>query len=109
MQNRRFLLHFLLSNLSLYSLHYAKACNEFAGPISVSLRPGNKAPSEEMLQRWRAVGNSVSDLTGPRFELQTSRSKYECVATRPTGWSIFSIALVIFFGNTASNRFDYYP
>ena len=27
------------SNLSLYSLYYAKACNEFVGPISESLRP----------------------------------------------------------------------
>ena len=26
-----------------------------------------------MLKRWRAVGNFVSDLTGPRFESQTSR------------------------------------
>ena len=25
-------------NLSLYSLYYAKACSEFAGPISMSLR-----------------------------------------------------------------------
>ena len=24
-----------------------------------------------MLHRWRAVGNTVSDLTGPRFEPQT--------------------------------------
>ena len=39
------------------------------GPISASLRPGNTAPFEEMSQRWRAVGNTVSDLTGPRLEL----------------------------------------
>ena len=56
------------SNLSLYSLQYAEACNEFAGPISASLRLGNTAPLEETLQRQRAVGNTVSDLTGPRFE-----------------------------------------
>ena len=56
-----------LSNLSLYSLYYAEACNEFAGPISVSLRPGNTTPFEEMSQRWRAVGNTVSNLTGQRF------------------------------------------
>ena len=35
-------------------------------PISESLRPGNTAVSEEILQWWRAVGNSVSDLTGQR-------------------------------------------
>ena len=39
-----------------------------AWPISASLRPGNTVPFEEMSQWWRAVGNTVSDLTGPRFE-----------------------------------------
>ena len=73
------------SNLSLYSLDYAEACNELAGPISASLRPGNTAPFEEMSQRWRAVGNTASDLTGPRFEPQTSRSRDERVTARPTG------------------------
>ena len=71
------------SNLSLYSLDYAEACNELAGPISASLRPGNTAPFEEMSQRWRAVGNTVSDLTGPRFEPQTSRSRDKRVTARP--------------------------
>ena len=28
-------------------------------------------PFEEMLQRWRAVGNTVSHLTGPRYKPQT--------------------------------------
>ena len=36
------------SNPSLYALYYAEACNEFAGPISASLRPGNTASYEEM-------------------------------------------------------------
>ena len=49
--------------------------------------PGNTAPFEEMSQRWRAVGNTVSDLTGPRFEPQTSRSRDERVTARPTGRS----------------------
>ena len=44
----------LKSNFLLYSLYYAKACNEFAGPISSSLRPGKTAVFEEMWQRWRA-------------------------------------------------------
>ena len=30
-------------------------------------------PFEEESHRWRAVGNTLSDLTGPRFEFQTSR------------------------------------
>ena len=60
------------SNLS-FSLYYAEACNELAEPISASLRPGNTAPFEELSLRWLAVGNTVSDLTGPKFEPQTSR------------------------------------
>ena len=70
-----------------------RTCNEFAGTISASLRPGNTAPFEEMSQRWRAVGNTVSDLTGPRFEPQTSRSRDKRVTARPTGrfhWSFFN-------------------
>ena len=38
-----------------------------------------------MLQRWQAVSNNVSDLTGPRFEPQTSRSRDERVTARLTG------------------------
>ena len=38
-----------------------------------------------MLQRWRTVDNTVPDLTGPRFELQTSRFGDERVTARPTG------------------------
>ena len=73
-------------NISLYSLYYARACNEFAGPIFASLHPaisGNKAPFEEVLQRWQAVGNLMSDWTGPRFEPSTSRSRDE--RAQPTG------------------------
>ena len=79
--------HKIKSNISLYSLDYAEACNELAGPISASLCPGSTAPFEEMSQQWRAVGNTVSDLTGPRFEPQTSRSRDERVTARPTGRS----------------------
>ena len=71
-------------NLSLYSLYYAEACNELAGPISASLHPGNTVSFEELLQRWRAVSNSVSDLTGPKFESQISRSIDARVTARPT-------------------------
>ena len=52
---------------------------EVAESISLSLRPGNIAPFEKMLQRWRAVGNTLSDLTGPRFEPSTSRSRDQCI------------------------------
>ena len=46
---------------------------------------GNSAPFQEMMQRWRAVGDTVSDLTHPRFELLTSRSRDNRVTARPTG------------------------
>ena len=45
---------------------------------------GNTAPFQEMLQRWRAVGNTVSYLTGPRFEPPTSRFRDERVTALPT-------------------------
>ena len=35
-----------------------------------------------MSQRWQAVGNTVSDLTGPRFEPQTFHSRDERVTAR---------------------------
>ena len=83
----RYLITKMKSNLSLNSLYYAKPCNEFAGSISALLRPGNTATFEGMLQRWRAVGNTVFDLTGLRFEPQTSRSRDERVTVQPTGRS----------------------
>ena len=43
------------------------------------IAPGNAASFEEVLQRWRAVGNCVFDFTGLRFEPQTSRSREERV------------------------------
>ena len=39
-----------------------------------------------------AVDNTVSDLTGPKFEPQTSRSRDERVGARPTGQFIFNLA-----------------
>ena len=70
------------SNLSIYSLYHAEECNELAKPISASLRPGNTASFEQMSQWWPAVGNTVFNLTGLRFEPQTSRSRDECVTAR---------------------------
>ena len=60
------------SNLSLYSLYYAEACNEFAGGLIcvIALVQYTVARFGEMFQRWQAVGNIVSDLTGQRFEPQ---------------------------------------
>ena len=50
----------------------------------------NTAPFKEMLQRWPAVGNTMSDLTGLRFEPQTSRYGDERVSARPTGRLCFT-------------------
>ena len=81
------------SYLSLCSLYYAEACIKFAGPISASLRPGNTASFEEMSQRWRAVGNSESNLIGPRFESQTSSSRNERVTAWPTSLKVLFFVL----------------
>ena len=59
--------------------------NPGAGPVSASMRSGNTTLYEEMSQRWQAVGNTVSDLTRPRFKLLTSRSKDKRITARPTG------------------------
>ena len=79
---------------SLYSLYFAEACNDLARSIFASLRPGNPASFEEMLQRWRAVGDTAFDLTGPRFEPQTSRFRDERATTRIT-WILTLIANLI--------------
>ena len=42
------------------------------GAHLASLHPYNAASFEEMLQQWWAVGNTVSDLTSPRFDLRFS-------------------------------------
>ena len=54
-----------------------KRVTSWRGPIFASLHPGNTALFEEMSQRWRAVGNTRSDLTGPRFEPQAFCSRDE--------------------------------
>ena len=76
------------SNLLLYSLYYSEASNKFAGPSSASLHLGYTAPFEEMLQLWRAVSNTVSDLTGSRFEPLTSRSRE--TRYRSTNWPVLN-------------------
>ena len=43
---------------------------------------GNTALFKEIPERWQAVGNIVSDLTGWRDELQISSSKCESVTAR---------------------------
>ena len=70
------------SNLSLYSLYYTETCNEFAGAILRVIAPGQHSSFEEMSLGWWAVRNSVSDLTGRRFESQTFRCRDERAIAR---------------------------
>ena len=65
------------------ALTQVEVCNEFVG-ITASMRLCNTA-FFEMLQQCRAIGNTASNLTGPRFEPHTSRFKDERVTARPTG------------------------
>ena len=44
-----------------------------------------------MSQRWRAVGNTASYSTGPRFEPQTSSFRDKPVTAHSTNWPIRSI------------------
>ena len=67
------------------------------GPNSASLRLGNTSPFKEVLQQLQAVGNTVSDLTGPRFEPQTFRSREERDTDRPPGRCPTRIELGIIF------------
>ena len=79
------------NSVSLYSLYYAEACNEFVGSVFASWHPGNTTLFKEILQRWRAVGDTVFDLTGPIFEPKTSRFKDVRVTARPTTRLLFLI------------------
>ena len=45
---------------------------------------GNTTPLDEMLQRWWVIGNAVSDLTAPRCEPPTYRSRDKRATVRPT-------------------------
>ena len=54
--------------------------------LRVTIAPySNTAPFEEMSQRCQAVGNTVPDLTGPRFEPANYRSRDERGTYRATG------------------------
>ena len=68
-----------------YSLYNWKRVGG-AHPRIIAFAAGSTVPFDEIPHGWRAVGNAVSDLTGPRFKPQTSRSRDERVTARPTGW-----------------------
>ena len=50
---------------NIYSLYNEQACNEFARPISMLL---HKQVTQSVRKNVAAVGNIMSNLTGPRFE-----------------------------------------
>ena len=54
--------------------------NEWRGPTPRLIAPGQRR-SEETLQRWRAVGYSASDSTGPGIELLIFRIHSDIVST----------------------------
>ena len=79
------------SNLSLFCIYlfYRTASRGGGAHLRVIVPAGNTAPFEEMFQQWRAVDTIAFDLTGPRFESQTSCSRNERVNARSIrrGWS----------------------
>ena len=78
-----------------YSLYYAEAAadNEFAGPISAALCPGNTALFEEMSQRGKPLATLCS--IRPAVDIKTSdfpfqrRTRY-----RSTNWPVFFFAIL---------------
>ena len=67
-----------------------------AVPISALSRPDNTALFE-MSQRWRAVGDTVCNLTAPKLEPEISRSSDGRVTARPTG----------FYSSLRTNAYDF--
>ena len=81
-------------NLSSYSLYYAKACNKLSGPISTSSCPGNTASFKDMSQRWQAIGNTVSELTGLKFEPNPALEMI-AITAQPTGRCIYMVIIIL--------------
>ena len=49
-----------------------KRVTNLGAHLRVIAPAGNTAPFKKMLQRWQAVGSTVSDLTDPELEPQAS-------------------------------------
>ena len=86
-------LGFAPNQIKIKIFHYTRCktperVTSWRGPSPRHCARATQLLSKKMSQRWRAVGNTVSDLTGPRFEPQTSRSRDERVTARPTGLNI---------------------
>ena len=59
-----------------------KRVTSLRGPSPRQYALGNTSSFSEMSQQWQAVGYTVSDLSGPRFEPQSSDKR---ITARPTG------------------------
>ena len=70
---------------SLYSRYYAEACHEWRAHLRC-LTPGQLS-SEEISRRWRAVGDTVTDSTGPGIEPPIFRTDGVRLTTELTGRS----------------------
>ena len=67
---------------SLYPRYHAEVCNEWRAHLR-SLASGQHS-SEETSQRWRAIGDTMSDLTGSGIEPQTSHTDRDMLNIEPT-------------------------
>ena len=65
------------SNISLYSLNYTKAGNEFEGPITGLLQSGYIASFDENVAAVTSRWQDYVRFDSPRFELQAFRSRDE--------------------------------
>ena len=91
-----------MSNLSVYSLYHAETCNALTA--SSRLRTTQLASLKQMLQRLLAVGNTVSDFTGQRFEPLPSYSGDERVTARLIGRSFVRCNCVVFTSGNFNTR-----
>ena len=68
------------------------------------LRLSNTAPFEEILQRWRAVCNVVTDLTGPRLNLPLPAPKTSALPLDQQ-WPVFTTSVMSFLSR---QRVDFF-
>ena len=70
-------------NFSLCSLYYAEACNEFAGPSPHHCAQATLLLSKKCCSSSELLA-TMSDLTGPRFDLRLQRR----TGYRSTNWPV---------------------
>ena len=68
------------------------------------LRLSNTAPFEEILQRWSAVCNTVTDLTGPRLNLPLPAPKASALPLDQL-WPVFTTSVMSFLSRQGVDFF----